>query len=138
MIQLETAQQRNVFESLAPDLTPMLDILFILIVFFMLTAGTVFQSLDVTLPEGVKEALQPTPTEQQLVLEIQQNAYILDGKKFSDTETIKQALKVKSDSKNLVIAAGKDITAERLLKMLTFLQAQNIQTANILMTEETP
>ena len=50
-------------DTLSPDLTPMLDILFIMLVFFMLTTGIVLQSLELELPSAVKEELADIKTQ---------------------------------------------------------------------------
>lgn len=125
--------------DLAPDLTPMLDILFILLVFFMLTAGAVFQSLDVKLPSSVSEELTLLDKPKHIMLEIRGDSYALDGKKLADFSSMKDAISAAKKAKpdyELVIAGDKTITIDRLLKVLTYLQSQGIETANILMKKE--
>jgi biopolymer transport protein ExbD len=125
--------------DLAPDLTPMLDILFILLVFFLLTAGAVFQSLDLKLPSTVEEEVDLVNASQHIMLEIRQEAYALDGQKISSFEDLKSALKDEIAAKpdhELIVAGDKRIAIENLLKVLTYLQSQGIEAANILMQKE--
>jgi biopolymer transport protein ExbD len=123
--------------DLAPDLTPMLDILFILLVFFMLTAGAVFQSLDVTLPEDVTDTVPPLTAPKYIMLEISRDSYRVDQKEVSDfislRDEIREQIRTKPDHE-LVIAGDQRISMDRFLKVLTYLQSQKIDTANILMT----
>lgn len=125
--------------DLAPDLTPMLDILFILLVFFMLTAGAVFQSLDLNLPSSVTEELSTVNEPKHIMLEIKQDGYTIDGEALKTLEQLKQAvpkaIQVKKEHQ-LIIASDKDIPIEQLLRVLTYLQSQGIQAANILMKNE--
>lgn len=125
--------------DLAPDLTPMLDILFILLVFFMLTAGSVFQSLNLTLPSSVDEEITMLNEPKHIMLEIREGGYAIDGKVFNDFAALKSVVpnifKDKPEHE-LVIAGDKDISIEELLKVLTFLQSQGIEAANILMQNE--
>lgn len=126
--------------TLAMDLTALLDILFILLVFFMLTAGTVLQSLDLTLPSSVAEELPVLEPKKHLMLEIREQTYGLDGQEFLNIQDLKRAVTSTIEGKpghDLIIAADKAVAIERLLKVLTFLQSQGIDAANILMQEET-
>jgi biopolymer transport protein ExbD len=127
--------------SFLPDLTTLLDILFILLVFFILTAGAVYKSLDLTLPEGAKEAAIAPSFKDHLMLEIRVNAYALDGEEFPDLTALKEKLLErvsKNGSDNLIIAGDKSAPLERLLPVLTYLQSLGVDTANILMKSETP
>lgn len=125
--------------DLAPDLTPMLDILFILLVFFMLTAGAVFQSLDLTLPSSVAEELSLLNEPKHIMLEIKKDSYAIEGKQISDFGELKQLLPDTLNARpehELIIAGDKNIPIEQLLKVLTYLQSQGIEAANILMQNE--
>ena len=63
MITLQSEDSHGgTLRDLAPDLTPMLDILFILLVFFLLTVGTVLRSLDMQLTAAGEEELEKAPT----------------------------------------------------------------------------
>ncbi|MFV1921710.1 MAG: ExbD/TolR family protein [Methylotenera sp.] len=133
------SDNESALADLMPDLTPMLDILFILLVFFMLSAGAVFQSLDLTLPSSVTEALAVVNEPKHIMLEIRAHDYTVDGQATVDFEQLQKSIAktVKEKSEHEVIIAGdKDISIERLLKVLTYLQSQGIQTANILMQKE--
>lgn len=128
----------NPLHSLAPDLTPMLDILFILIVFFLLTIGTVLPSLEVTLPESVAEQPVPLEESQPLLVEIQPKGYRLAGEEMTSLAQLQARLKAmpaEQRERPLVIAGEKTLPMQRLLEVLTRLQEQGLKTANILMQE---
>ncbi|WP_025897976.1 ExbD/TolR family protein [Sneathiella glossodoripedis] len=141
MINVHQQAEGNDDVSFLPDLTTLLDILFILLVFFILTAGAVYRSLDLTLPEGGKEATVSRPANNQIVLEIRPNGYALDGETFASLDALKSTLKIRSQEdqmQNLIIAGDKSTPIERLLPVLTYLQSLGINTANILMKSDTP
>lgn len=126
--------------DLAPDLTPMLDILFILLVFFMITAGAVFQSLELKLPSSVAEELNLMNEPKHIMLEIREDSYAIDGKTIQSFEALKTTLPSIIETKpdyEVVVAGDKRIAIEELLKILTYLQSQGIEAANILMKKET-
>ncbi|MCR9213721.1 MAG: biopolymer transporter ExbD [Proteobacteria bacterium] len=140
MIRLDTEDPHSgTLRDLAPDLTPMLDILFILLVFFLLTAGAVFQSLDLKLPSSVEEEIELVNAPQHIMLEIRQGSYALNGQAIDNFEALKSALKEEialNSDHELIVAGDKRIAIEDLLKVLTYLQSQGIDAANILMQKE--
>ena len=140
MIDLAQSQkQLSTWQFVLPDLTSMLDILFILLVFFMLTIGSVYQSLDLKLPSSAMEEIPQENLSKKIMLEIGNDRYALDGKLIKEFEQFKKAvIEViqKKPQHELVIAGDKNISIERLLNVLTYLQSQCIEAANILMQDE--
>ncbi len=122
--------------DLAPDLTPMLDILFILLVFFMLTAGAVFQTLNLELPSAGKSEAALPRNAAQLVLEIRPRGYAINGEAIADFEALKLAMATAGGKKEVVVAADRGIAIERLLKVLVEARSSGFVTADILMKNE--
>lgn len=125
--------------ELAVDLTPLLDILFILIVFFLLTAGAVFHSFDLELPKSVSDSLTLNDEPKHILLEIQAQDYRIDGVQMANFESFKNAIQQATANKpdhGVVIASEKSASIDRLMQLLTYLQANGIETANILMLKE--
>lgn len=145
MIALDnTDDQGGVLKDLMPDLTPMLDILFILLVFFMLAVGQVFQTMDLTLPKSAANEATVALTENSLVLSMGQGAdsYAINDRSIDGLEAFKSeiiAAVQDNPEQKIVLAGDRDVSLERLLSVLTFLNDNGIQTANILMqTGEQP
>lgn len=125
--------------ELLPDLTTLLDILFILLVFFILTAGAAYRTLDLTLPEGAAEEITQPQTDKHYLLEIKLEGYALDGEKLDGLGALKAAViqaTNKYPDKSYIVAGDKEISLERFLAVLTYLQSRGIKTANILMKKE--
>ena len=56
MIQADhTSHKTTILEAILPDLTPMLDVMFILLIFFILTANAAQKTFDLSLPEKGSE-----------------------------------------------------------------------------------
>lgn len=131
--------QNNSWQEHLPDFTPMLDMLFILLVFFMLTVGTVFKSLDLVLPSSVTKELPHEDMGNKVVLEINDHSYALKGAVVADFNQLKEEvsslIKTEEDPE-VVIAGDKNISIEKLLNVLTYLQSQGIEAANILMQDK--
>ncbi|MCY4504931.1 MAG: biopolymer transporter ExbD [Hyphomicrobiales bacterium] len=130
----------GMLRDLAPDLTPMLDILFILLVFFMLTAGVVLQALDVRLPAVADDAPLLRTSPQQVVLELHPDFYVLNGARVQDFAALRAALaslQLVESERDLIIAGDERVAMGRLLQLLTHLRAEGIESTNIVMRKET-
>lgn len=138
-----TNQMENSDDSaiadLAVDLTPMLDILFILLVFFLLTAGTVLRSLDLELPRSVADDIAPIDAPKHVMLQVKLDGFSVGEQKFGDLATLKEALPgifQAHPGHKLIIASDRRVEADRLLGVLTMLQSTGILAANILLSRE--
>lgn len=132
------APQDNSSHGLTPDLTPLLDIIFIVMVFLMLTAAVKLDSLDVNLPSTDSQAVAEVD-KQSITVNILKDEphWAINGKPYIDWENFTIALleESKSTDKPIVIGAEKTADIQSLVKLLGFLQENGIQ-ATQLLTEE--
>lgn len=132
------APQDNSSHGLTPDLTPLLDIIFIVMVFLMLTAAVKLDSLDVNLPSTDSKAVAEVD-KQSITVNILKDEphWAINGKSYIDWENFTIALleESKSTDKPIVIGAEKTADIQSLVKLLGFLQENGIQ-ATQLLTEE--
>jgi biopolymer transport protein ExbD len=132
------APQDNNSHGLTPDLTPLLDIIFIVMVFLMLTAAVKLDSLDVNLPSTDSQAVAEVD-KQSITVNIlkEEPLWAINGKAYIDWENFTMALleESKSTDKPIVIGAEKTADIQSLVKLLGFLQENGIQ-ATQLLTEE--
>ncbi|MEF1201456.1 biopolymer transporter ExbD [Vibrio owensii] len=132
------APQDNSCHGLTPDLTPLLDIIFIVMVFLMLTAAVKLDSLDVNLPSTDSQAVAEVD-KQSITVNILKDEphWAINGKSYIDWENFTIALleESKSTDKPIVIGAEKTADIQSLVKLLGFLQENGIQ-ATQLLTEE--
>lgn len=127
-------------DDLKPDLTPLLDIIFIVMVFLLLTASVKLQSLEVELPQTETQTLQTTESDPVTVnLTAQAPYWALQGSPVANWDEFKQALlkEVKANpDKPVVIGADKSGSVENMLKLLAFLQQHEIKATQLLMEED--
>ncbi len=136
---IKTPQDNN-RHGLTPDLTPLLDIIFIVMVFLMLTTAVKLDSLDVNLPSSDSEAVATVEQKSITVNILKEEPYwAINGKSYLDWENFKIALleESKSSDKPIVIGAEKMANIQSLVQLLGFLQENGIQ-ATQLLTEESP
>ncbi|NOH69121.1 ExbD/TolR family protein [Vibrio rotiferianus] len=132
------APQDNNSHGLTPDLTPLLDIIFIVMVFLMLTAAVKLDSLDVNLPSTDSQAVAEVDKQSVTVNILKEEPHwAINGKAYIDWENFTIALleESKSTDKPIVIGAEKTADIQSLVKLLGFLQENGIQ-ATQLLTEE--
>lgn len=132
------APQDNHSHGLTPDLTPLLDIIFIVMVFLMLTAAVKLDSLDVNLPSTDSQAVAEVDKESITVNILKEEPHwAINGKAYINWENFTLAIleESKSTDKPIVIGAEKTADIQSLVKLLGFLQENGIQ-ATQLLTEE--
>lgn len=132
------APQPTTSMGLSPDLTPLLDIIFIVMVFLMLTAAVKLESLDVDLPASDSPAVAEVDQKSITVNLLAEEPYwAINGQQYLDWQNFTLALLEEHNTKQTPIVIGADKTAEvqHLVKLLGFLQQNGIQ-ATQLLTEE--
>ena len=136
-----TAAQSN----LLPDLTPLLDVIFIVLVFFLLTAQTPLLELPLQLPQS-REAL-PTASAgngERMQLQLSaEGAWRFNGVQqanFSRLRTELTAAFVADNTVGLDLALDRQAPLSAFLDLMALLQQQGIQDSRILLEAnyETP
>lgn len=127
-------------EESRPDLTPLLDIIFIVMVFLMLTANVAVHTLNVDIPQTQDGAVLSKPDTAVLTIGIadSQTPWSIDGTPNDDWTSFTRAItehRKHHPDQEIVIAADKNANVEAMLKVLAFLQKHNIPATQILMEE---
>ncbi len=101
------------------DMTPMLDVVFILLIFFIVTSSIEnTMKFDVTLPSA---SVTEKNEEKNLEIEISADEIILyEGQSYSLEEGYNILLQNGGDMKNLLIYADKDLRTEIFVKIADF------------------
>ncbi|WP_028022605.1 ExbD/TolR family protein [Enterovibrio calviensis] len=127
--------------TFTPDLTPLLDIIFIVMVFLLLTANVEFKSMEIAIPQTQDSGVLASPEQQMIAINILADspAWAIQGQPIDNwssfTETLLETINA-NPNKTVVIAADKDAAVEDMLKVLAFMQQNQITATNIVMEEE--
>ncbi len=119
------------------DLTPLMDVLFILLVFFLLTSGITQFYTQVQLPQS-ENLLETTVDRSNTVLiELftEEQSWKVNEETIHDYELLKQRLlELYQSQENItfVLAPERTLPAERLLQLLNFLAAHKITDVQII------
>lgn len=136
MIRLPAASSSH--SNLLPDLTPLLDVIFIVLVFFMLTAQTPLLELPLQLPQS-QEQLPAASAGKNERLQIQLAAdgrWLLNGTPQADFSALRAELKqaFAADSHaSLDLALDRQAPLTAFLDLMALLQQQGIQDSRILL-----
>jgi biopolymer transport protein ExbD len=124
--------------NLLPDLTPLLDVIFIVLVFFMLTAQTPLLELPLQLPQS-DEALPAASAGKSERLQIQLTAdghWHFNGVQQADFPALRaeltQAFTANSNA-SLDLALDRQAPLTAFLDLMALLQQQGIQDSRILL-----
>ncbi|TMN71943.1 biopolymer transporter [Pseudoalteromonas sp. S1727] len=125
---------------LMPDLTALIDVLFILLVFLLLTAAVKLEMLDVALPEVGSDNQAPLEQQKAIVLSVkytdQQLIYALAKQPFSSLNEVVDALREKKSQQGVYLAIDQQVPSGDLVKLLAALSKEDHKIANILIEGE--
>jgi len=136
MIEIPASQRSNIITDLMPDFTPLLDVMFMLIVFFLLTANAVPYALDVNLPKDAEEVTQAVEDPDMLSVTLLpgEDGWKINEVSYQAEQEFKEALKAQTqNNKKLIIIGDKDVSMQKLLTVMAFLRKHNIEAADIVM-----
>lgn len=121
------------------ELTPLIDIVFIVVVFLLLTANSQLLSMTVDIPRS--ESATTLATQPEHVVRINLHAHVplwsLNDQRYADWAAFKPALiatiKSGSPERQFNIASDQQATVQPLIELLSLLTAEGITNTHILM-----
>jgi len=123
-------------EILTPDITPLIDIVFILLIFFIVSS--VFKKeelvLDLTLPSSSSKELEVEV--KQLNVELSKTTLAYLGVELSFEQFDDKLSNIIKKDKPVIIRIDKDVTYDRVVKVLDILQKYSLNNLALVTTEE--
>jgi len=123
--------RRKARETITPDITPLIDVVFILLIFFIVTS--VFKkeelALVLNLPSSKAQELEVEPKE--VSLEINKDKLAIYGKEISFEELDIKLAEIKDKKKNIIVRIDKDVVYERIVKVLDNLQKHELNNLSL-------
>lgn len=140
MIRINDIDETSASLSMA-DLTPLLDVVFIVMVFLLFTANAQTLSLPVELPQATQQEASVTSAPKTLTVSILEEGepWAIEEQKFDHWEVFATSLleKVEQAPDTTVLIAGdKDAPLGNLVKLMMFLSQHKIEAAQVLMEQE--
>ena len=136
MINISRNKRKNLFVDLAPDLTPLIDVVFILIVFLILSFNSSLYSLEVNLPQDKDNITKAVSNNQKIAIYLlsKEKVWKIDKTTYNSEAKFRQALKkIANQNPQLKIMIISDQKADvaKLVNLLTFLEKLKIKKINI-------
>lgn len=129
--------RRTKRESLAMDLTPLIDMVFLLLVFFLVTST--FKKDELALLLKLPKAEQGTGNEkkiEQMTIELTDNEVAVNGQK-SSMEDLPATLSKAQKETLINLRVDGDVKYTRLVKVLDLLQVNKLENISLITDKET-
>ncbi len=123
------------------ELTPLIDVIFIVIVFLLLTANVRLLSLPITVPEtdDVPEVTSQNQPTIAITVSNKNKGWYLEKEYFAEWELFRSRLLLTIEEKSeakITLAADQQADVQRFVKVLTLLQQQQISDTRIIVEKE--
>ena len=123
-------------ESLGLDLTPVIDVVFILLIFFIVTSVFKKEELALILDLPASNAKEMEIQKEQIFIELSQNKLAIKGIEVS-FESLEDNLKAITNKENpVIVRIDKKVEYERVVKVLDLLQKYNLVNLAVVTNEQ--
>ncbi|MBI2518932.1 MAG: biopolymer transporter ExbD [Bdellovibrio sp.] len=124
-------------EPFVPDLTPMIDLIFLLLIFFLVS--TVFKkeewALLLNLPKAETGATKEA-NQKQLLVELSEEELALNGKRLDFTQMESELRLVSDKTTPVEVRIDKNVRYERIIKVFDLLKTQELFNLNLVTTKK--
>ncbi|MDD2886936.1 MAG: biopolymer transporter ExbD [Aliarcobacter sp.] len=122
-------------EILTPDVTPLIDVVFILLIFFIVSSVFKKDELALVLNLPTSSAKEIELKEKEIIIELNNDKLAIYGKETT-IESIKNEMeKVEDKNRNIIFKIDKEVKYEKIIEVLEVLQ--NNQLFNISLITDT-
>ena len=121
------------------DLTPMIDVTFILLIFFVITANIAQHVYSITLPEADANYSNQNFKDKTMKITIFANGTVaVGGQEYQHLATVKKIIRdavLQNPKINIILIPDTKAETGTLLSLLTFLEGNNIKNVDILVQD---
>ncbi len=108
-------------EHISPDLTPLIDVIFLILIFFMVSSTFKKDELALMLTLPKTSSATKEIKKEDISIELTKNDVAIKGKKSTFKEIEEIFSKVKDKTEPINVRIDKDVTYERVVKLLDLL-----------------
>ncbi len=123
-------------ETIAPDLTPLIDVVFILLIFFIVSSVFKKEELALILDLPSSQAQELEIEQKEISIEINKNKLAIYGKEISFEELDTKLSKINDKKNNIIVRIDKDVVYERIVKVLDTLQKYDLNNLSLVTKKE--
>ncbi len=123
-------------EALGLDLTPVIDVIFILLIFFIVTSVFKKEELALILDLPTSNAKEMKIDDEQIFIELSKNKLAIKGIEVSFASLEDNLKAIKNKGKAVVVRIDKKVEYERIVKILDLLQKYDLKNLALVTNEE--
>jgi biopolymer transport protein ExbD len=109
-------------EILTPDITPLIDVVFILLIFFIVSSVFKKDELALVLNLPTSSVKEIELKEKELVIELNNEKLAIYGKESSLELLEEEIIKIDDKEKNIIFRIDKEVKYEKIIEVLGILQ----------------
>ena len=110
------------------ELTPLIDVLFILIIFFVLTTSFIKSQVEVDLPKGQGE---PLSGKTAVISVTAEGEYSIEGKEASVEDILSYASRSEQEGRNIVIVGDRRSHYGAIASLLDYLRIRGVSSVGL-------
>jgi biopolymer transport protein ExbD len=114
------------FEYLSIDLTPLIDVTFILLIFFIITSSFKKDNTVLKLELPSSNSTIKAVQKENLSIELNKTTLAYMGKKLNFVDLQKKLEKIKNKEQSIMININKDVPYNRVVQLLDLLQLNDL------------
>jgi biopolymer transport protein ExbD len=130
---------RNPLHTLAElNVTPLLDLCFVLLIIFMITTPLMENSIDLVVPSSATAKTQVDPSETQIIQIDRNDVLKLNGQVLnrSDLEAALTALKARDPQVSVVVRPDRDLAIQKFIEVMDVLRRVGIGRVGVMTRRE--
>jgi biopolymer transport protein ExbD len=130
---------RNPLHTLAElNVTPLLDLCFVLLIIFMITTPLMENSIDLVVPSSATAKTQVDPSETQIIQIDRNDVLKLNGQVLnrSDLEAALTALKARDPQVSVVVRPDRDLAIQKFIEVMDVLKRVGIGRVGVMTRRE--
>lgn len=119
-------------EPLHLDLTPLIDVVFILIIFFIVSSSFKKEdfALNLTLPQGVNST--KISTKEEIIIELIESDLSYNGEKIDFIALQEKLELIKNKENSILLKIDKNVPYQKVIELLDILQLNNLSNLSLL------
>ncbi len=118
-------------ESISPDLTSLIDVVFILLIFFIVSSVFKKEELALILEQPSSKAEELEIEKKEVFIEISENKFAIFGKEVNIVELDKRLSNITKKNNNIIVRIDKNVRYERVVKVLDNLQKYDLNNLSL-------
>jgi biopolymer transport protein ExbD len=119
-------------EILTPDITPLIDVVFILLIFFIVSSVFKKDELALVLNLPTSSAKEIELKQKEVIIELDKSKLAIYGKEVSISNLEEEISKIKNKKRNIIFRIDKEVKYERVVKILDLLQKHELFNISLL------